>query len=101
MDDGDGTVPLISLGFMCNVGWKQKRWNPYNVNIKTVEYFHENLGLIYKGTVRGGIKSGEHLDILGNEQMIKDILLIASGNKHKIKHNIYSNIQQIAKNIVT
>lgn len=26
--DGDGTVPLISLGYMCVKGWKEKRFNP-------------------------------------------------------------------------
>lgn len=26
--EGDATVPLISLGYMCVEGWKKKRFNP-------------------------------------------------------------------------
>jgi hypothetical protein len=25
---GDATIPLISLGYMCAKGWKEKRFNP-------------------------------------------------------------------------
>jgi len=28
MGDGDGTVSLLSLGSMCEEGWKRKRYNP-------------------------------------------------------------------------
>lgn len=28
MADGDGTVSLLSLGAMCEEGWKRKRYNP-------------------------------------------------------------------------
>lgn len=41
MGEGDGTVPLLSMGYMCNRGWKIKRYNPAGVQIKVVEMAHE------------------------------------------------------------
>ena len=39
--EGDGTVPLLSNGYMCNKGWKIKRYNPAKVPIKVFEMPHE------------------------------------------------------------
>lgn len=33
--EGDGTVPLLSLGAMCARGWKEERYNPGGVKIIT------------------------------------------------------------------
>jgi len=41
MGEGDGTVNLISAGYMCTKGWKIKRYNPAGVKIKTYEMPHE------------------------------------------------------------
>lgn len=41
MGEGDGTVNLISSGYMCTKGWKMKRYNPGGVKIKTYEMPHE------------------------------------------------------------
>lgn len=41
MGEGDGTVNLLSAGYMCNKGWKIKRYNPAGVQIKTYEMPHE------------------------------------------------------------
>ena len=41
MGEGDGTVSLLSMGYMCAKGWKIKRYNPANVQIKTFEMQHE------------------------------------------------------------
>ncbi|KAF2802030.1 Phospholipid:diacylglycerol acyltransferase [Mytilinidion resinicola] len=37
MGEGDGTVNLLSTGYMCNKGWKMKRYNPAGVQIITHE----------------------------------------------------------------
>ena len=37
---GDGTVPLVSLGYMCVNGWKDKRRNPAGIPVVTKEYKH-------------------------------------------------------------
>ena len=41
MGEGDGTVSLLSMGYMCAKGWKTKRYNPAHVQIKTFEMQHE------------------------------------------------------------
>ena len=41
MGEGDGTVSLLSMGYMCAKGWKVRRYNPANVQIKTFEMEHE------------------------------------------------------------
>lgn len=37
LGDGDGTVPLVSLGYMCVDGWKWDRYNPSNSPVVTRE----------------------------------------------------------------
>ena len=39
--EGDGTVPLLSNGYMCAKGWRIKRYNPAGVKIKVYEMPHE------------------------------------------------------------
>lgn len=39
--EGDGTVPLLSSGYMCAKGWKIKRYNPAGVQVKVYEMPHE------------------------------------------------------------
>lgn len=41
MGEGDGTVSLLSAGYMCAKGWKSKRYNPAGVQITTYEMPHE------------------------------------------------------------
>lgn len=109
LGNGDGTVPLISLGFMCAKGWKLKKFNPHNVKIVTREYKHEPLPVLQD--IRGGPKSGDHVDIcmyfygnnllimetVGNTNAIEDILRIASGLD--VEERIVSNIVELSENI--
>ena len=39
--EGDGTVSLLSTGYMCAKGWRIKRYNPAGVQIKVFEMPHE------------------------------------------------------------
>ena len=41
LGEGDGTVPLLSNGYMCAKGWKMERYNPAGVQIKVYEMPHE------------------------------------------------------------
>jgi phospholipid:diacylglycerol acyltransferase len=41
MGEGDGTVSLLSMGYMCSKGWRIKRYNPAGVQIKVFEMPHE------------------------------------------------------------
>jgi phospholipid:diacylglycerol acyltransferase len=36
--DGDGTVPLLSLGALCAGGWRTKRLNPAGAEVVIREY---------------------------------------------------------------
>jgi hypothetical protein len=38
--DGDGTVPLISLGALCAGGWRTRRLNPSGMEVMVREYPH-------------------------------------------------------------
>lgn len=54
--EGDGTVPLLSLGAMCVKGWKDDRWNPARMPVITHEFKHEPEGI----DLRGGAKTGKN-----------------------------------------
>lgn len=41
MNEGDGTVNLLSLGYMCAKGWGMKRYNPSGAKVKVYEMPHE------------------------------------------------------------
>mmetsp|Transcript_1417 Transcript_1417/g.2985 ORF Transcript_1417/g.2985 Transcript_1417/m.2985 type:complete len:739 (+) Transcript_1417:101-2317(+) len=77
--DGDATVPLVSLGYMCQK-WSQPKnpHNPSGIKVYTRERKHEaHSSLSDPG--RGGPSSGEHVDILGNVGAIEDVVRIATG----------------------
>lgn len=80
--EGDGTVPLLSNGYMCAKGWHIKRFNPAGVKIKVYEMPHEP----DRYSPRGGPNTGEsestlltlsllltcigdHVDILGRSSL--------------------------------
>ncbi|KAG7531668.1 hypothetical protein FFLO_04178 [Filobasidium floriforme] len=92
---GDGTVPLMSLGAMCVKGWKDDRWNPARMPIITHEFKHEPEGL----DPRGGPKSADHIDILGNHELITAVLRIAAGLGDTVEEKIVSPINEVANRI--
>ena len=55
MGEGDGTVNLLSAGYMCNKGWKLKRYNPSGIKIKVYEMPHEP----DRFSARGGPNTGK------------------------------------------
>lgn len=55
MGEGDGTVNLLSSGYMCAKGWKMKRYNPAGIKVVTYEMPHEP----DRFSPRGGPKTGE------------------------------------------
>lgn len=93
MDIRDGTVPLLSLGYMCapkNGAWTKHRdlYNPGHSAIKTKEYVHEESD--GKLNVRGGTKTADHVDILGNWDMtvgIKIRVSLATVWRRKVAHD--------------
>ncbi|TPX50652.1 hypothetical protein SeMB42_g02173 [Synchytrium endobioticum] len=82
LSDGDGTVNLLSLGYMCagSKGWRSPKSvvNPSRVHIVTREYLNTPVSSQF-GQRRGGPQSSDHTDILGNHEMMEDVLRIAAG----------------------
>lgn len=106
--DGDGTVPLISLGFMAIRGW---RWpdesngstgyghifNPGRSPMVLREYKHKP-ARSFKD-MRGGPDTGDHVDILGNHGLTLDILKIVSNNAQNMSDRILSNLVEYASRV--
>lgn len=100
--DGDGSVPLLSLGYMCQkFAEPRSRHNPSGIRVYTRERKHEaEKSLTDPG--RGGPRSGEHVDILGNVGVIEDVVRIASGldvEENVDKDIIVSDLKNIVKKV--
>ena len=65
MGEGDGTVNLLSSGYMCSKGWKIKRYNPAGIQVVAYEMPHEP----DRFSPRGGPNTGDHVDILGRSSL--------------------------------
>lgn len=65
--DGDGSVPLISLGYICADAWQRESsgLNPSGAKVYTREYEHRS-EFVVDDFVRSGPGSGDHVDFLGN-----------------------------------
>ena len=94
--EGDGTVNLISTGYMCAKGWRQiKRYNPSNIKITTFEMPHEP----DRFSPRGGPNTGDHVDILGRSSLNDLILRVAGGKGSQIEDNYESRIWDIGDKV--
>lgn len=100
--DGDGSVPLLSLGYMCKK-YKEPSslHNPSGMRVFIRERQHiAETSLSDPG--RGGPLSGEHVDILGNLGVIEDVVRIATGFEVEEKVNydiIHSELERITNGI--
>lgn len=95
MGEGDGTVNLLSSGYMCNRGWKIPRYNPANVQVITHEMPHEP----DRFNPRGGPNTGDHVDILGRASLNDLILRVAGGKGHLIQNTVFSKILEYAAKV--
>jgi len=94
--EGDGTVNLVSNGYMCAKGWRHiKRYNPSNIKITTFEMPHEP----DRFSPRGGPNTGDHVDILGRSSLNDLILRIAGGKGSQIEDNYESRIWEISEKV--
>ncbi|KAL2194583.1 Lecithin:cholesterol acyltransferase-domain-containing protein [Corynascus similis CBS 632.67] len=92
MGEGDGTVNLMSTGYMCNHGWQMKRYNPAKAKVTVVEMPHEP----ERFNPRGGPNTADHVDILGRQNLNEFILKIAAGRGETIENHVISNIREYA-----
>ncbi|KAL9068732.1 MAG: hypothetical protein Q9157_006419 [Trypethelium eluteriae] len=95
MGEGDGTVNLMSSGYMCTKGWKMKRYNPAGVKVTTYEMPHEP----DRFSPRGGPNTADHVDILGRSSLNDLILRVAGGRGDLIEETIVSNIREYAEKV--
>ncbi|CAI5709857.1 unnamed protein product [Peronospora destructor] len=95
--DGDGTVPLVSLGLMCASGWQTQKYNPGRVDVRVREYGHNPVSMLFDA--RGGPETADHVDIMGNHALIRDVLLVAARAYDRVPNNITSNIMEIAERV--
>lgn len=113
MGEGDGTVNLLSSGYMCAKGWKMKRYNPAGVKITTFEMKHEpdrfsprggpNTGefeqIPENGRLCANERTADHVDILGRSSLNDLILQVAGGRGELINETIHSNILEYAEKV--
>ncbi|KAF3386124.1 Phospholipid:diacylglycerol acyltransferase [Penicillium rolfsii] len=95
MGEGDGTVNLLSTGYMCAKGWRIKRYNPAGSKIKVFEMPHEP----DRFSPRGGPNTGDHVDILGRASLNELILRVAGGKGDQIEEMFVSNIREYAERV--
>jgi len=100
--DGDGSVPLLSLGYICVDRWTDKHsgLNPSGSPVTTREYKHQS-EFVVDDLMRGGPRSSDHVDILGNHYMTADFLrIVTNWEPDEVQQNrIVSDIEKIAADI--
>ncbi|KAJ9134805.1 Lecithin [Pleurostoma richardsiae] len=95
MGEGDGTVNILSTGYMCNKGWQMKRYNPAGAKVTVVEMPHEP----ERFNPRGGPNTADHVDILGRQNLNELILRVAAGRGSSISDYIVSDIREYADKV--
>lgn len=95
MGEGDGTVNLLSTGYMCAKGWHIKRYNPAGVEVKVFEMPHEP----DRFSPRGGPNTGDHVDILGRASLNELVLRVAGGQGDQIEETFVSKIKEYADRV--
>jgi hypothetical protein len=107
--DGDATVPLLSLGFLCVRGWKSKKLNPSAAPTLTIEYtlggdepnatWAKKVADVAADPLNLMRKAGEgdHVDVIGNTNFLSDVLHIACGRRSELRDRITSDIVAISE----
>lgn len=100
--DGDGSVPLLSLGYLCADAWRRESsgLNPSKIPVTTREYKNQR-EFVVDDPMRGGPRSSEHVDVLGNLDMMEDFLRIVTGydDERVQEDRIVSDIREIAHRV--
>jgi phospholipid:diacylglycerol acyltransferase len=99
--DGDASVPLLSLGYMCADAWRRKDsgLNPSMAKVVTREYKHKQEFMV-DDPMRGGPHAADHVDILGNFNMMEDFLKIVSDYETEtVDDRFESDIIEISKKV--
>lgn len=95
LGEGDGTVNLLSSGYMCSRGWRLRRYNPAGARVRVVEMPHEP----DRFNPRGGPNTADHVDILGRQNLNELLLRVAAGRGDEIQDHIVSRILEYADKV--
>lgn len=83
---------------MCVEGWNKKLYNPSGVKVITREFTH--MSSPSPVDIRGGKRTADHVDILGNFQVTMDLLAIAAGRDGDgLNEQIYSRIREYSAKV--
>ena len=95
LTDGDGSIPLVSLGYMCARGWRRDdALNPARIPITIREYEHKSGWGIQEGRY-----SGDHVNIMGNVEMIEDVLEAVTGHAGEIRERTTSRVRELSEEV--
>ena len=98
--DGDGTAPVLSLGYMCQSGWRRAALNPSRSAVTLREYRHrgpEDAGYGVPQPLARSATSADHVDLLGNHELLRDVLTIVSGGA--VEGRVVSDVEGIAARV--
>ena len=76
--------------------WKKKKYNPSGARVTVREFQQENISFI-EDTLRFTAKATNHVDIIGNYDLIEDILRVASNSPNKPKERVFSHAKRISQ----
>lgn len=92
--DGDGTVPLVSLGYPCRSVRGGFRSDVGRV--VTYEVPHAQSSLM---DLRGGSGTADHVDIMGNYDVITALLKVVTGNGGEVHDRITSDLDKLVADV--
>lgn len=90
-------MPLISLATLCARGWAPGGpLNPGGARVVTREVRHAPLDALAALDLRGGGRSADHVDVLGHEDVLADIVAIAAGRGDQLGDRFVSAAREVA-----
>ena len=113
LTDGDGSIPLVSLGLVCADAWRRDApggengsdassfvtpLNPGGAVVKIREYPHRALR-VWNGGLQEGPGSGDHVNIMGNHEMIRDVVEAVTGRGGELRERVHSGVFELAANV--
>ena len=81
------------MGYMCARGWRRDdALNPARIPITIREYEHKSGWGIQEGRY-----SGDHVNIMGNVEMIEDVLEAVTGHAGEIRERTTSRVRGVVR----
>ena len=80
---------------MCAKGWHLPRYNPSSIRVVTHEIAHDPAAL----DLRGGPRTADHIDLLGNFELLGLIGKIAGARGEEISDRYYSRIREMTDRV--